>query len=217
MSRLLALLLLFVAAAPLAAAQDAAKVDEKHYQIVYEDERVRVLKVTLGPKERAERHSHPAGSVIHLTSNKATFTLPYSAFGTNDVKSGATNKLEEGAHWPENNSDSTFEALIVEVRKQAEVRADAKPGQVEQVCADRAIPPGWVLTDVETDFVKCGSSFDNVKVIRKAAGLPAGTEFTVCKDSPVPEGWEVTGDSTDFTRCGRNQPIGNLKEIKRRP
>jgi hypothetical protein len=151
-----------------------------------------------------------------LTSNKATFTLPYSKFGTNEAKQGVTNELEEASHSPENNSDSTFEALIVEIKKQAEVQADAKPGQVERICVDKAVPTGWVITDAgDTDFVKCGSSFDNVKTIKKVAGLPTGTTLTVCKNSPVPDGWEVKSTSTDFTRCGPDSSFDNIKEIKR--
>ncbi|MFL6374923.1 MAG: hypothetical protein ACJ73D_09670 [Pyrinomonadaceae bacterium] len=197
-----------------AMAQDPLQVDPAHYKLVYEDSVVRVLKVTLPPHETAERHSHPSGSVLHLTGNKATFTLAYSKFGSNDVKSGVVNELEEGAHAPENASDTLFEALIIEVKKTAHVRADAKPGQVEEVCAADAIPAGWVLVDFgDTDFTRCGGDFHNLRSIKKVDGLPAGATVTICKDSPVPAGWDVIRTFTDFTRCGND--LNNNKEIKR--
>ena len=217
MRRLLFFLVFFCA--PLAAAaQDAAKVDPEHYKVILEDGRVRILKVTLKPGERARSHSHPPGSVVFLTRSKATFSVPYAPFGTHEVEAGDTFKLEARSNcWPDNSGPDTFEALIIEVKRPAEVKADAKPGETALVCNDRVVPADWVVVDLKTDFAKCGTDFDNAQEIKNTKGLPEGTELSVCKDSPVPEGWEVVGTTTDFTKCGRGSSFDNLKKIKRQP
>src|SRR5258707_3560504 len=40
-------------------AQDAVKVDPKHYSVVSENDQVRILKVHYGPHEKSVMHSHP--------------------------------------------------------------------------------------------------------------------------------------------------------------
>ncbi|MDQ3816662.1 MAG: hypothetical protein M3362_03095 [Acidobacteriota bacterium] len=219
MRRLLILSLLVCASIATASAQDAVKADPQHYKVVYEDDKVRVLKVTLEPGARAESHTHPPGTVVHITPTEGGFP-PYTDFAQNRVAPGDTSKLEKGPHDPWNTTGKTFEAIIVEVKgpaEPAEVEADAKPGETEEICIDKGVPEGWVLVDmnINTDFIKCDSSQRYVQEIKKVKGLPMGTELSVCKDSPVPEGWEVTGTSTDFTKCGRNQSFNNLKKIKR--
>src|SRR2546421_9702322 len=51
---------LCVCFAPILSAQDAAKVDPKHYTVVSENDQVRILKVHYGPHEKSVMHSHPA-------------------------------------------------------------------------------------------------------------------------------------------------------------
>ena len=45
-------------AAP-AMAQDPAKVDAKHYKLEFENDQVRVLRITYGPGEKSVMHEHP--------------------------------------------------------------------------------------------------------------------------------------------------------------
>ncbi len=44
---------------PILSAQDAAKVDPKHYTVVSENAQVRILKVHYDPHEKSVMHSHP--------------------------------------------------------------------------------------------------------------------------------------------------------------
>ena len=46
--------------APIVRAQDAVKVDPKHYTVVSENDQVRILKVHYGAHEKSVMHSHPA-------------------------------------------------------------------------------------------------------------------------------------------------------------
>src|ERR1041384_8580787 len=59
-----------------ARAQDAAKVDAKHYTVALENDQVRVLKVHYGPGEKSAMHSHPNTVAVFLTDGKVKFTFP---------------------------------------------------------------------------------------------------------------------------------------------
>ena len=67
---------LCVCFAPILSAQDAAKVDPKHYTVVSENDQVRILKVHYGPHEKSVMHSHPATVAVFLTDAKGQFSYP---------------------------------------------------------------------------------------------------------------------------------------------
>ena len=52
--------LVYCGYSPLLHAQDATKVDAKHYSVVSENAQVRILKVHYGAHEKSIMHSHPA-------------------------------------------------------------------------------------------------------------------------------------------------------------
>jgi len=56
-----AALLLVGSVAPVGA-QDAVKVDGKHYKVMFENDQVRVLHITYGPGEKSVMHEHPRTS-----------------------------------------------------------------------------------------------------------------------------------------------------------
>ena len=70
-----ALLALSVIAMP-ALAQDAVKVDAKHYKVEFENAKIRVLRATYGPHEKSVMHSHPDAYVVFLSDGKVRFTMP---------------------------------------------------------------------------------------------------------------------------------------------
>src|ERR1700680_1725373 len=71
-------------------AEDATKVAPHVYKVLFENEKARVLEVTMEPGSRTERHSHPGYFVYFLAAGKAKFTTP----------SGETQEIE----WPVNTS-----------------------------------------------------------------------------------------------------------------
>lgn len=71
-----------------AAAQDAAAVDPAHYTVVFENDQVRILRITYGPHEKSVMHSHPAGPVVFLSDIKGRFTLPDGSTQDLQVKAG---------------------------------------------------------------------------------------------------------------------------------
>lgn len=59
-----------------ATAQDAAKLDPKHYKVESENDQVRVLRITYGPHEKSVMHSHPASMAVFLTDLSGKLTMP---------------------------------------------------------------------------------------------------------------------------------------------
>ncbi len=61
---------------PQQAIQDPVKADPKHYKVELENDRVRVLRISYGPREKSVMHTHPDGIAVFLTENRARFTFP---------------------------------------------------------------------------------------------------------------------------------------------
>ncbi|MGI8962304.1 MAG: hypothetical protein ACR2IV_21610 [Bryobacteraceae bacterium] len=57
-------------------ATDPVQTDSKHYKIEFENEKVRVLRISFGPKEKSEMHTHPPMVAISLTDQHSRDTYP---------------------------------------------------------------------------------------------------------------------------------------------
>jgi quercetin dioxygenase-like cupin family protein len=101
-------------------AQDAAKVDTKHYKVEFENDQVRVLRVKYGPGEKSTMHSHPDAVAIFLNDAKAKFTFPDGKTEEMTVKAGDTKWTPAMTHNPENLTDKPFEVIVVELKGKAE-------------------------------------------------------------------------------------------------
>jgi quercetin dioxygenase-like cupin family protein len=97
-------------------AQDAVKVDPKHYKIEFENDQVRVLRITYGPHEKSLMHSHPEGVVVFLTDGKTRFNLPDETTRDSNVKAGQVIWSPETTHQPENLTDKPFEVIQIEMK-----------------------------------------------------------------------------------------------------
>ncbi len=105
-----------VLAAQPARAQDPVKVDPKHYKVEFENDRVRVLRITYGPHEKSVMHAHPAAQVIYLTDAHVRFALPDGKSRDDSGKAGQTVWTPAGKHLPENLGDKSMEAVLVELK-----------------------------------------------------------------------------------------------------
>ena len=97
-------------------AQDAAKVDAKHYTVAFENDQVRVLKVHYGPGEKSTMHSHPNTVAVFITDAKGKFTFPDGKTQEFDVKAGEAIADTAKTHLPENTSDKAFDVVVVELK-----------------------------------------------------------------------------------------------------
>jgi quercetin dioxygenase-like cupin family protein len=105
-------------AAP-ALAQEPTKVDAKHYKVDFENDQVRVLKITYGPKEKSVMHEHPDAVAVFLTEGKVKFHLPDGKAIDSNVKAGTAKWTPAGKHLPENLSDKPFEVMLIELKGKA--------------------------------------------------------------------------------------------------
>ncbi len=116
MRRILFLVSVLVASVNPARAQDAVKADPKHYKVEFENEAVRVLRVTYGPHEKSVMHAHPANTAIFITDGQVRFTMPDGKTMDAPVKAGSTQWDPGGTHLPENMSDKPFTVILVEMK-----------------------------------------------------------------------------------------------------
>ncbi len=100
-------------------AEDAVKVDPKHYTVLTENAQVRVLKVHYGAHEKSVMHSHPATVAVFLSSGNGRFTFPDGKTQDFAFKSGDTQYNAATTHLPENTGDQAFDVVVVELKGKA--------------------------------------------------------------------------------------------------
>jgi quercetin dioxygenase-like cupin family protein len=96
---------------------DPVKVDPKHYKVEFENESVRVLRISYAPGEKSVMHYHPASVAVYLSDGKARMTTPDGKSVDAPVKAGVTSWAPAGSHLPQNVGDKSFEVIVVELKK----------------------------------------------------------------------------------------------------
>ena len=95
---------------------DPIKVASNVYKLNMENDRVRVLNLTLKPGDKAVMHHHPDHVVYVLKGGKAKLTSE----GKTDIlelKAGDTVFLNAQNHEAENIGQTTLDLLVVELKK----------------------------------------------------------------------------------------------------
>jgi quercetin dioxygenase-like cupin family protein len=95
---------------------DPVKVDPKHYKVEFENEKVRVLRVSYAPGEKSVMHYHPDSVAVYLTNGKAIMTTPDGKSQETPTKVGEVSWAPAGSHLPQNVGDK-LEAIVVELKK----------------------------------------------------------------------------------------------------
>lgn len=103
-------------AVPSAFAQDATKVDAKHYKVEFQNSRVRIVRAHYGPHEKSVMHSHPDLVAIFQTDGRVKFTYPNGKTEERDLKAGQAIWTPATRHLPENLTDSDMEVILVEFK-----------------------------------------------------------------------------------------------------
>jgi quercetin dioxygenase-like cupin family protein len=99
-----------------AARLDAVKADPKHYKVEYENESIRVLRVTLGPHEKTPMHFHPANLNIDMNQGQIKHTFPDGKSETGKGNPEGFGKNAAVTHSSENLGDQKFEAFLIELK-----------------------------------------------------------------------------------------------------
>ena len=100
-------------------AQDATKVDPKHYTLVSENAYSRIVKAHYGPGEKSVMHSHPDLVAVFLTDGKVKFSYPDGKTEEREVKAGDAMFTPATVHLPENIGDKAFDVILVEFKGKA--------------------------------------------------------------------------------------------------
>ena len=127
MRRILFPVLFVLAAALPVLAQDATKVDAKHYKVEFENSRVRIVRAHYGPHEKSVMHSHPAGVAIFQADGRVKFTFPDGKTEERDMKAGQAIYTPAIRHLPENMTDNDMEVVLVEMKTPKRRPAPKKP------------------------------------------------------------------------------------------
>jgi|SRR5437660_7199052 len=134
-------------AVSLAAAQDPTKVEPKHYKLHFENDRVVVIDIHYGPREKSEMHDHPGGVVVNLTTGHLKFTDQNGKVTEVYAKAGESRWFPPVKHKVENLGDETYNAVYIAIKKTAiasgsKQNSSVSAEQVAQVFADYARTPG---------------------------------------------------------------------------
>jgi len=96
---------------------DPVKVDPKHYKVEFENENVRVLRISYGAGEKSVMHNHPNAVAVYLTDGTTRMTTPDGKSQDVPVKAGTTGWTAAGSHLPQNIGNKAFELILVELKK----------------------------------------------------------------------------------------------------
>jgi quercetin dioxygenase-like cupin family protein len=107
--------MLFVIAGP-AFAQDAVKADPDHYVVEFENDEVRVLRITYGPGETSSMHWHPEAVAVMLTDGNFIMHMPDGTTEESPFPAGAAAWTPEVTHSPENGGDAEAVVILIEMK-----------------------------------------------------------------------------------------------------
>ncbi len=97
-------------------AQDPTVVDSVKYKVEFENDQVRVLRITYGPGDKSVMHEHPATVAVMLSGGTQRMHYPDGTskdFVSND---GDANWSGAVTHLPENIGDGRVELILVEFK-----------------------------------------------------------------------------------------------------
>jgi len=96
--------------------EDPVHIDSRHYQVEFESDRVRVIRVKYGPHEKSPMHGHPESVAVFLTANRGQFNFPNGSSEVREWKAGQVMAIPGEIHAPENLSDGPLELVLIEVK-----------------------------------------------------------------------------------------------------
>lgn len=91
--------------------------DSSHYKVVFENAKVRVLRVSYGPGETSVMHYDPDSVIVSLTGDDTRMTTPDGKSQVSAAKPGEVIWSPAGSRLPQNVSDKRDEVIIVELKK----------------------------------------------------------------------------------------------------
>jgi quercetin dioxygenase-like cupin family protein len=100
-----------------ASAQDPVKVAPNQYRLAFNNDRVRVLDVTIKPGGKSPMHSHPDYVVYAMGPAKAKFTAADGTTREVTMKAGECRWIKGETHAAENTGKTDIHVLNIEFKK----------------------------------------------------------------------------------------------------
>ena len=97
-------------------ADDPVQIDPRHYKVEFENDRVRVVRIKYGPREKSVMHSHPESVAVFLTDAHAKFTYPDGLTEDIQANAGSVQHMDAFSHLPESLSNKPFEVIQIELK-----------------------------------------------------------------------------------------------------
>ena len=193
------------AALPLASsAQDPAKVDGAHYQVLIDNASVRVLKVSFGLGEKSPMHSHPDAMLVPLDSAKARFTMPDGKTEDVAITKEVALYTPAMAHSPANTGTTKIDALLVEFKAKTPGTATLpteRPGMTQTVLAESPRATAWRTTAAPTFNEPAGTTHEYDQVV---VALSSGDISLAVEGQPTRTKWQ-RGDAQFVGRSVKHE------------
>ncbi len=98
---------------------DAVTADPDHYSVEFENDAVRLLRVSYGPGEESVMHAHPVHCAVSLGDGTWMMALPDDEAMDLSMSDGELVCIDPGVHLPTNSGESTAAAILVEFKEGA--------------------------------------------------------------------------------------------------
>lgn len=105
---------------------DPTKTDGDKYRVVFENDRIRVLRYHDMPGAKTKQHHHPDSLLYALSSFKRRLTFADGKVKNIELKEGDTLWLGEQMHTGENIGSTNTEVLLVEMKAPTPAKAPPK-------------------------------------------------------------------------------------------
>lgn len=131
-------------------APDAVTADPAHYSVAFENDAIRVLRISYGPGEASVMHTHPENCAIALTAGEFDMHLPDGTTVEESLSHGQADCYPAGTHRPENTGDSRGEVVLVELEDGAMAGTAGMPAEPLAIDAD----PEHYTVEAENDVYR---------------------------------------------------------------
>jgi quercetin dioxygenase-like cupin family protein len=85
--------------------------------VVFENDSVRVLRISYGPGEKSVMHYHPRSVAVYLTDGTTRMSTPDGKSQDASAKAGGAVWEPAGSHLPQNVGGKPLELILVELKK----------------------------------------------------------------------------------------------------
>ena len=96
--------------------RDPTKLAPNIYEIAFENEHVRIVRITYGPGEESSMHYHAANVAVFLGEQHVRLEKPDGSFEEVNVMAGEHRFAPAGQHLPKNLADEPFELVLIELK-----------------------------------------------------------------------------------------------------